>query len=204
MFNLDPIHLIQTAGLLGVFSIIFAETGLFVGFFLPGDSLLFPIGILASQGYIPVWPFIAIAALGAILGDTTGYFIGRKLGYRIFTKENSLFFDKQHIERTEHFYKKYGSVTVFLARFMPLVRTFAPALAGVGKMRYRTFLSWNILGGIIWPMALIGLGYFFGSRIPDIDKYIMPGVIAIVVLFSLPVLIPTIKRISSKSAKRDS
>ncbi len=198
MFNLDPIHLIQSAGLIGVFFIIFAETGLFVGFFLPGDSLLFPIGILASQGFIPVWPFIAIAALGAILGDTTGYFIGRRFGPRIFTKDDSFFFDKKYIERTQHFYEKYGLLTVFLARFVPIVRTFAPALAGVGKMRYRTFLAWNIFGGIIWPIAVVWAGYFFGSRIPNIDKYIVPGVVAIVVLSALPVLIPAIKRLSSK------
>ncbi len=195
--SLDPVHLIQAAGLLGVFLIIFAETGLFFGFFLPGDSLLVPIGILAAQGYIDPINFAMVATLGAILGDSVGYFIGRRFGPSVFRKEDSFFFDKKHIERAELFYKKYGPLAVFLARFTPIVRTFVPSLAGVGHMRYRIFLFWNIIGGIVWPASLIWFGYFFGSRIPNIDAYIVPGVIAIVILFALPVIYQALKRVFS-------
>jgi len=201
--SLDPVHLIQSAGLIGVFFMVFSETGLFFGFFLPGDSLLFPIGILAAQGFIDPWSFALAASLGAILGDSVGYFLGRRFGPAIFIKEESFFFSKKYVERTERFYEKYGRTTVFLARFTPIVRTFAAPMAGVGKMPYPIFLFWNILGGIIWPIVLIGAGYFFGSKIPNIDKYIVPGVIAVVVLFALPVIFQGLKRVFAKN-RRDS
>jgi len=196
--TLDPIALIQAAGVIGVFLIIFAETGLFFGFFLPGDSLLLPIGILASQGYINPWYFLLAAAAGAILGDSLGYYLGRRYGPSVFVKEeDSFFFNKNYIEKTERFYQKHGRLTIFLARFTPFVRTFAPPLAGVGRMPYRIFAFWNIMGGIIWPGLLIGVGYYFGSRIPNIDAYIVPAVVIVVVLCALPTLVPLFRRLFS-------
>ncbi len=198
MLHIDPAHIIQSVGMIGIFMIVFAETGLLFGFFLPGDSLLVPIGILAAQGYIDPWTFGIAAALGAILGDSTGYFLGRRFGSAIFKKDDSFFFDKKHIERTERFYEKYGRTTIFLARFTPIVRTFAAPMAGVGKMPYHIFAFWNILGGILWPASLIGIGYFFGSRIPNIDQYIIPGVLVIVVVFALPVVFQGVRRLVLK------
>jgi membrane-associated protein len=195
---LDPTHIIESVGALGVFAIVFSETGLFFGFFLPGDSLLIPIGILAAQGYLDPWSFGAVIALAAICGDSFGYFLGKKYGSAVFKKEDSFFFDKKYIDKTERFYKKHGSATIFLARFTPIVRTFAPAMAGVGKMPYRTFLFWNILGALVWPATLISLGYFFGSKIPNVDKYIIPSVIIIVVIFALPVVFHWLKRVFQK------
>ncbi len=202
MFSLDPVQLIQAAGLIGVFTIIFVESGLLIGFFLPGDSLLIPIGILAAQGHIDPVTFAIVATIGAILGDSLGYFIGRRYGARLFVKEDSFFFDKKHIERTKLFYTKYGPLTVFLARFTPIVRTFAPGLAGVGEMPYRTFLFWNILGGIVWPASLIALGYFFGSKIPNIERFILPGVIAVVLIFSVPLVFQGLRRMWKKKKER--
>ncbi len=198
LLNMDPTVLIQGIGILGVFFIIFAETGLLIGFFLPGDSLLIPIGILAAQGDINVWTFALIVTIAAIAGDSVGYLIGRRLGSKVFIKENSYFFDKKHVVRTERFYKKYGPATVLLARFVPIVRTIAPTMAGVGRMPYGTFIKWNIVGGILWPVALIGIGYFFGNLIPNVDKYIIPSILAIVVIFALPVIFHALKKIFTR------
>ncbi len=203
ILSIDPIHLIQAAGLVGIFVIIFAETGLLIGFFLPGDSLLVPIGILASQGYLNPWYFAIIASAGAILGDATGYFIGRRFGRKILTKKNSFFYNEKHIERTEKFYQKYGVATILIARFTPIVRTIAPTMAGVAEMPYKKFFFWNVLGGIVWPGTLIALGYWFGQKIPNVDKYIIPSMICIVVLFALPVLFQVFKKIFSPKEKTD-
>src|ERR1035437_7803359 len=150
---LDPVLIAHTLGLAGIFFIVFAESGLFFGFFFPGDSLLFTAGFLASQGLIsPAWLFIG-AFLAAVIGDSVGYAFGKKVGHKIFAKENSFFFNKKYINRSEKFYKKYGKKTIILARFMPIVRTFAPILAGVGNMPYRIFLSYNIIGGFLWSIG---------------------------------------------------
>src|SRR3989338_2670613 len=156
---LDPAFLIATVGLLGVFAIVFAESGLFFGFFLPGDSLLFTAGLLASQGHFNVFILWIGATLCAIAGDSVGYAFGRRVGPRLFTKEDSFFFHKDHIHRTEAFYEKHGKKTIILARFVPIVRTFAPILAGIGSMEYRTFLSFNVAGGVLWSTLLIFLGF---------------------------------------------
>ena len=190
---LDPSFLIQTLGLVGVFAIVFAESGLFFGFFLPGDSLLFTAGILASQGHFNVVLLWLGCMLCAILGDSVGYAFGKKVGPKIFYREDSFFFHKKHIERTRAFYEKYGKKTIVLARFVPIVRTFAPILAGVGQMEYRTFLSYNIIGGVLWSTLLIFLGYGLGSAIPSIDRYLLPMVLAIIVISFLPLLREWIK-----------
>ena len=183
---LDPIVIIKAVGLLGVLLIIFAESGLFFGFFFPGDSLLFTAGFLASQGFIsPTWLFIG-AFVAAVLGDSVGYAFGKKIGPKIFTKEDSFFFNKKHIQRSEHFYEKYGKKTIILARFIPIVRTFAPILAGVGNMSYRTFISYNVIGGFIWSIGITALGFTLGAVVPNADSYITPIVILIIIVSLIP------------------
>jgi len=190
---LDPAFLVATFGLFGVFAIVFAESGLFFGFFLPGDSLLFTAGLLASQGHFSVLVLWLGCVLCAILGDSVGYAFGKKVGPKIFFREDSLFFHKKHIERTRAFYEKYGKKTIVLARFVPIVRTFAPILAGVGRMEYRTFISYNVIGGVLWSTLLIFLGWGLGSIIPGIDRYLLPIVLAIIVISFLPLLREWIK-----------
>lgn len=185
---LDPAFLVATFGLLGVFTIVFAESGLFFGFFLPGDSLLFTAGLLASQGYFSVVLLWLGCMLAAILGDSVGYWFGKKVGPKIFFREDSLFFHKKHIERTRAFYEKHGKKTLILARFVPIVRTFAPILAGVGQMEYRTFLSYNIIGGVGWTTLLIFLGYGLGSFVPSMDRYLLPIVLIIILLSFVPII----------------
>jgi len=190
---LDPIFIIKTAGLIGIFFIIFAESGLFFGFFLPGDSLLFTAGILASQNYLHIAILTVGAFVFAVLGDNTGYWFGKKLGPKIFTKEESAFFHREHIKRAQQFYDKYGNKTIFLARFIPIVRTFAPIVAGVGDMKYKNFLTYNILGGFFWSFGLILSGYFLGGSIPNIDKYLLPIILLIIVISFLPLLYEWLK-----------
>jgi len=183
---LDPAFLIQTLGLLGVFAIVFAESGLFFGFFLPGDSLLFTAGLLASQGHFNVILLWLGCIIAAIAGDSVGYAFGKKVGPKIFSREDSFLFHKKHVIRTQAFYEKYGKKTIILARFVPIVRTFAPILAGVGNMEYRSFFVYNVIGGLIWSTLLIFLGFVLGSFIPDIDQYLLPIVLVIVVLSFVP------------------
>lgn len=185
---LDPAFLVTTFGLIGVFFIIFAESGLFFGFFLPGDSLLFTAGLLASQGHFNILLLWLGCTFCAILGDAVGYAFGKKVGPKLFYREDSFFFHKRHIDRTKVFYEKHGKKTIILARFVPIVRTFAPILAGIGQMEYRMFVSYNIAGGILWTTLLLGLGYGLGSIIPGVDKYLLPIVIFIIVLSFLPAL----------------
>lgn len=184
MFDIET--LIRTVGYLGLFAIVFAESGLFVGFFLPGDSLLFTAGFLASQGYGNIAALVPLCFIAAVLGDSFGYAFGRRVGPRIFTREDSLFFRKAYITRTQKFYERYGGKTIILARFMPVVRTFAPIFAGVGTMRYSMFFFYNVIGGFLWAVGLTLLGYTLGSIIPGIDRYIIPLVLAIIVLSFLP------------------
>jgi len=185
----DLISLIKTIGYLGIFGIIFAESGLFIGFFFPGDSLLFTAGFLASQGFLNIWFLILLVFIGAVLGDNVGYAFGKKVGPMIFAREDSIIFHKDHLERARIFYEKYGKKTIILARFMPGIRTFAPILAGVGKMHYPIFLSYNIIGGFLWGAGLPLLGYYLGSTIPGIDQYLLPIILLIVFLSILPSLI---------------
>lgn len=184
----DLVSLIKTAGYFGLFGIIFAESGLFIGFFLPGDSLIFTAGFLASQGFLNVWLLTIITFSAAILGDNFGYMMGKKFGPKIFKKEDSFLFHRDHLERAKIFYETYGGKTIVLARFLPVIRTFAPILAGVGNMKYKDFVFFNVLGAIIWAIGMTWLGYFMGNTIPNADQYIVPIVIAIVILSSLPTI----------------
>src|SRR3990167_10058106 len=155
--HFDLMGLIQTVGYLGVFAIVFVESGLLVGFFFPGDSLLFTAGFLASQGFFDIKVLIIGCFIAAVAGDSGGYFIGKKFGPKIFTKEDSFFFQKKHLTRAQNFFDKHGGKTIILARFMPVVRTFAPVVAGVGAMQYRRFLMFNIIGAIVFVSILPGL-----------------------------------------------
>lgn len=188
ILNLDIMELIKMIGYLGLFIIIFSESGLFFGFFLPGGSLLFTAGLLASQNFLNIYWLVVVVALAAILGDSTGYWFGSKVGYRLFNKEDSIFFSKKYLQKTSEFYEKYGPMTVVIGRFVPIVRTFAPILAGVGYMNYRKFLSYNIIGAFLWAVGLSLLGFFLGSAIPGIEKYILPIIILIVFLSILPII----------------
>lgn len=185
---LDPAFLVATFGLIGVFAIVFAESGLFFGFFFPGDSLLFTAGLLAAQGHLDIALLWFGSTLCAIAGDSVGYAFGRKVGLSLLTKEDSFFFRKEHIHKTEAFYEKHGKKTIILARFIPIVRTFAPILAGIGHMEYRTFISYNVIGGVLWTTLLIFLGYTLGTVIPSIDRYLLPIVLGIIVISFIPIL----------------
>lgn len=192
-FGFDLQLFIRTVGYLGLFGIVFAESGLFIGFFLPGDSLLFTAGFLASQGYFHIALLVLLSFIGATLGDNVGYAFGRRVGMKIFTKEDSFFFHKDHLLRAKRFYETHGGKALVLARFMPVVRTFAPILAGVGEMRYGTFFFYNIIGAALWGMGLPLLGYFLGSTLPGIDRYLFPIIAAIVFFSILPTGIHLLK-----------
>lgn len=183
---LDPQKIILAFGLIGVILVIFAETGLFFGFFLPGDSLLFTAGLLASQDLLPFWPLAIGTFIAAVVGDTVGYWFGKKTGPALFAREDSRFFKKKYVEQAQVFYEKHGKKTIILARFMPIVRTFAPIVAGVANMNYRVFISYNIIGGFIWAFGLTIGGYFLGTVIPSADKYLLPIIILIVATSFIP------------------
>lgn len=185
--HLDPMMILQTGGYLGIAALIFAESGLFLGIFLPGDSLLFASGLLATNGFFIVGPLIMIVVVAAIIGDSVGYWFGSEVGDRLYARKDSRFFKQEYLRRTERFYKKYGGRAVVLARFVPIVRTIAPILAGVSSMKYRVFLAYNMLGGFLWGTGMILLGFLLGSIIPDSEKYILPLSLVIVVVSFLPI-----------------
>lgn len=174
-------------------AIIFAETGLMVGFFLPGDSLLVTAGVFTAAGHFNIYSMLIFVSLCAVVGDQLGYFIGQKTGPALFNREDSRLFKRRHILRAQAFYERYGAKTIVIARFVPVVRTFAPVVAGVGQMNYRRFVTYNLFGGILWVVSMILTGYLIGSAVPDINKHIH-GVIALVIfLSSLPAIIEVIR-----------
>ena len=182
-------ELIRWGGYLVLTIIIFSETGLLAGFFLPGDSLLVTAGLLSAvEGTLNIWFLNLLLAAAAILGDTTGYWIGYHLGPKIFTRKNSLFFHRDHLIRTQKFYEKYGAKTIVLARFVPIVRTFAPTVAGVGRMRYRKFLAYNIVGGVGWVLLMTLAGYFLGRSIPNIEKQVHWVILVAIILSFIPII----------------
>lgn len=186
MFDLNS--LLKTVGYAGIFAIVFAESGLLVGFFLPGDSLLFTAGFLASQGFFNISVLCILIFVAAVVGDNVGYWFGKKAGPRVFKKEDSLVFSKTNIEKSQAFYDKHGGKTIILARFIPVVRTFAPVIAGVGRMDYKKFFIYNIIGGLIWGVGVTALGYFLGNSIPNVDKYLLPIAFAIILFSIAPAL----------------
>ena len=187
----DPRALVQAAGYVGLTLIIFTETGLLLGFFLPGDSLLVTAGLLASQPAfgLDVWLLGALLSVAAIVGDSVGYAIGRATGPRIFTRENSLFFNRKHLLRAHDFYERHGGKTIVLARFMPIIRTFAPVVAGVAEMRYRSFIAYNVIGGLLWVWGMLLTGYFLGRVWPGIDRHIEKVIVLVIFLSILPGII---------------
>lgn len=191
MFDLIP--LIKASGYIGLFGIIFAESGLFVGFFFPGDSLLFTAGFLSSQGFLNPAILSALTFVAAVLGDNVGYSFGKKVGPMIFKKKESLLFNKENLERAKAFYEKHGPKTIVLARFMPVIRTFAPILAGVGKMKYSTFFFYNLAGGFLWTFGAVWGGYYLGNIIPNADKYLLPIIIGIILFSMAPSIIQILK-----------
>jgi membrane-associated protein len=170
--------------------IVFAETGLLIGFFLPGDSLLVTAGFVSATfpDVLTLWEVIVALCIAAIVGDSTGYYIGKKAGQALYNRPQSRFFRRDHLLKTKAFYEKYGGITIVLARFIPFARTFAPVVAGIGDMEYRRFLSFNIFGGIGWVVAMSLLGYLFGN-IPFVQKHIEKAIVLVIILSVLPVII---------------
>lgn len=185
----DPIAILQTGGYLGIALVVFAESGLLIGMFLPGDSLLFAAGLLASKGFFSIGPLMLIIVAAAILGDSVGYWFGKKVGDHLYDREDSWYFKQEYLKRTERFYQKYGGRAIILARFVPIIRTLAPVLAGAGSMAYGKFLSYNIIGGLLWGMGMTLLGFLLGSIIPDSEKYILPISLGIIIVSLLPIFI---------------
>jgi len=195
--------LVQWAGYVGLTLIIFAETGLLVGFFLPGDSLLVTAGLLAADPSfgLNVWLLGGILTVAAIVGDTVGYNVGKATGPRIFTREDSLFFHKDHLLRAQAFYEKHGGKTIIIARFMPIVRTFAPVVAGVGRMEYRSFLMYNVAGGVLWIWSMLLTGWVLARTVPGVAKHVEKIILLVVFLSILPGIIAWIRERGKKTGK---
>jgi len=203
ILHIDYASLVLSLGVVAyfvIFAIIFSESGLLIGLFLPGDSLLFTAGFLASQKiagtnqyYLNLWILVGVTFVAAVIGDSVGYSFGHRIGRKIFTKPDSKLFKKENLEKAEKFYEKYGVKTIILARFVPIVRTFAPIVAGVGKMNYKTFFSFNIIGGALWALIIPIAGYYLGKLIPDVDKYLLPIVALIVIISALPTIVEIIR-----------
>ncbi len=186
-----------------LFAIIFAETGLVVTPFLPGDSLLFIVGTLAGTGLLNIFIVYFTLLAAAILGDTANYWLGHHFGAKVFSKENSRLFNKEYLKKTELFYEKHGGKTIILARFIPIIRTFAPFVAGIGRMHYGTFISYNIIGALLWVTIFTFAGYFFGSH-PFVKKHFELVVVVVVLVSIVPVIIEYFKhKQEAKKAKKD-
>jgi membrane-associated protein len=191
IFNILTLHfdlpqLIETVGYIGLFGIVFAESGLIFAMFLPGESLLFTAGVLSAQGYLNIWILIVIFPIAAILGDTVGYWFGSWIGPSLFSRPDSRFFKQEYLTRTREFYEKHGPRAIVLARFIPIVRTLTPIIAGIAEMKYATFLRYNIIGGVVWGVGVPLIGYFFGQIIPNSERYLFPIVIVIIIVSILP------------------
>jgi membrane-associated protein len=199
---IDPHHLIETFGTIGILAIVFAETGLLVGFFLPGDSLLFTAGLLASQGKLNFAVIAVGCFLAAVAGAQTGYYIGRRVGPTLFRRPDSRLFKAEYVERAEAYFEEHGSRTIVLARFVPIIRTFSTVVAGVSKMNARTFLAYNLIGGFIWTAGVTTAGYFLGKTVPSIDKYLLPIIAVIVIVSTIPVFLEARKQRRGSAANR--
>jgi membrane-associated protein len=196
---LDPERLIDTFGLLGIFLIIFAESGLLIGFFLPGDSLLFTAGFLASGPssvneslHLPLLPLLLGVWVAAVAGDQVGYVFGQRVGPALFRRPDSRFFKHENVEKAQAFFAKYGPKAIVLARFVPIVRTFTPITAGVGRMPYRTFVIYNVLGGTLWSIGVTMLGYFLG-QVDVVEQNLEVAILAVVAVSLLPIVLEVLK-----------
>ena len=189
MLPIDNDELIRTIGYVGLFAIIFAETGLLIGFFLPGDSLLFTAGFLASQGHLDIALLVLVCFVAAVIGDATGYAFGDRVGRRLFTRPESRLFKPEHLLKAESFFTRHGGKAIIFARFIPIVRTFVPVVAGVGSMPYRNFLTYNVVGALAWAVGVPLAGYWLGSAIPSAEHYLEPIIIGIIAVSILPTVI---------------
>lgn len=191
---LDPGHLLTTFGLIGLLVVVFVESGLLVGFFLPGDSLLFTAGLLSHRGTfdVPIWVLLLLVPIAAIAGDQVGYFIGRKAGPAIFNRPDSRFFQQEYVDKAYSYFERYGARTIVIARFVPIVRTFAPVVAGVAKMRYRTFVTFNVIGGILWGAGVSLAGYLLGG-VDFIAEHVEAVILGIVALSVIPIVIEIVR-----------
>ncbi len=189
----DVRGIIEWGGLAMLTLIIFTETGLMFGFFLPGDSLLVTAGIFAATGALDITTVVAVLTIAAVTGDQLGYYLGRSIGPKIFHRDDSLFFHRRHAERAQQFYDRHGGKTIILARFIPIIRTFAPVVAGVGRMQYRAFVAYNVVGGVLWVWGLTLGGYLLGRSVPNIEKNIHAVIAIVIVLSILPGIIEVLK-----------
>jgi len=192
--------LIRWGGYAILVGIVFTETGLLVGFFLPGDSLLVTAGLVAAAGGLNIWWVNGLLIVAAIVGDSVGYAIGARLGPRLFTREQSLLFNPRHVERTRRFYERHGAKTIVIARFVPIIRTFAPVVAGVGQMRYRRFLVYNVAGGVGWVTSMTWMGYLLGRAVPNIADYIHIVVIVVIVVSMIPIVVEILRERRRRAA----
>ncbi len=181
-------ELITWGGHFVLIAIIFCETGIMAGFFLPGDSLLVTAGLLAAAGHLNIYLLIAELIAAAILGDTLNYHVGKRIGPKIFSRENSLLFNKNHLIRTRQFYDKYGAKTIVIARFVPIVRTFAPTVAGIAEMKYPVFLAYNVIGAVAWVLSMLLTGYVLGRVIPNVDKHVHKIIFIVIFLSICPAI----------------
>lgn len=195
------IHFIASFGVLAILFVVFAESGLLFGFIFPGDSLLFTAGYMVQQGILPIniHVFVVLLIIAAIAGDSVGYSFGHKVGRKLFERENSRFFKKKYLLQAEKFYEKHGSLTVVLARFVPIVRTFAPIVAGASKMHYRTFLAFNIIGGVLWATIFTYLGFFAGKALTEAGVNIEVAALIIIFLSVLPMIIHALKQENTRA-----
>ena len=192
--------LVRWGGYVVLAAIVFAETGLLVGFFLPGDSLLITAGLVAATGALDIWWLNVLLVAAAVAGDSVGYAIGARVGPRLFTREKSWLFNPRHIVRTREFYERHGAKTIVIARFVPIIRTFAPVVAGVGQMSYRRFLFYNVAGGLGWVLSMTWAGYLLGNVVPNIDRHIHIVVIVVIVLSVIPIAVEIVRERRRQSA----
>jgi membrane-associated protein len=198
---LDVHFLVQTFGYPGITAVIFAETGLMLGFFLPGDSLLITAGIFAAKGDLNIVVLCVLLFLAATIGNTVGYFFGHKVGKRLFQREDSVLFKKKYIENAQAFYKQYGGKAIIIARFMPIIRTFAPIVAGIADMEFRTFLLFNVIGSLLWAVGLCLAGFYLGRYIPD--KYFEPAIFVVIIISLLPAIYHALKSEDTRKALKN-
>jgi membrane-associated protein len=197
LYNVPEI--LRVGGIVGLAAIVFAETGLMVGFFLPGDSLLVTAGLFAARGDLDIVTLNLVAIVSAVVGDATGYWVGRRAGQALYSRPNSLLFRRDHLLKSEQFYERHGGKTIVIARFIPIVRTFAPVVAGAARMPYRQFATYNIAGGLLWVLSMTLTGYFLGRTIPNIEKNIHLVVGGVIVLSLLPGVIAWLRERRSQS-----
>ena len=190
---MNPKSLIETFGTLGVLLIIFAESGLLIGFFLPGDSLLFTAGLLTARGTLSLPVIMVGASVAAIVGDQVGYLIGKRAGPALFNRPDSRLFKQKNVERAHAYFENNGPKTVILARFLPVIRTFTPVVAGVGRMEYRRFVTFNVIGGVLWGAGVTLLGRILGDTVPDIDKWLLPIILVIGAVSFVPVILELLR-----------